>query len=232
MDDRDHECGFSCNQLEINGVVAVFRNWQEICPNRVKQRSGTTLICELMKVKSTIVGWSLAALIALVGSAMAQDSPSVEEQPQPLAPASSTNDDRPEPLPTLKRDAPSIRDHPIKVGEPVNRLRSSAITSVDVPERVQPVELKALLEKFRLARERYLREQKLTQQQLEDATEEQREELRAKLRENLEDWRELQKEFRAQAVERAREIRAELNQDLERVVQDGVRTGPGVRPRD
>ena len=148
---------------------------------------------------------------------LAQDAPKLDEQPEPTP---------------VRKDAPKIREHPKKVGDRLRQPKPSGVTSVDVPERVQPVELKVLLENFRAAREQFLREQKLTQQQLADATEQQREELRDKLREDYENWRELQKEFQKEARERAREIREQLNQDLERVVRDGTKTGSGARPRD
>jgi hypothetical protein len=161
--------------------------------------------------------FSLILILALIVSsvvASAQDKP-VDERPEPVL-----------------TDAKPIRQHPIKIGERKDRPLPSAVTSVDVPERVQPAELKTLIERFETAREKYLLDQRELFRQLKESTDTQREELRNKMRDDLEAWREMQLELRAQVKERAREIREELSRDLERVVESGSKSGDGQRPRD
>jgi len=165
----------------------------------------------------TILNPSLAVALALLVSssvARSQDKP-VDERPEPV-----------------RSDAKPIRQHPIKIGEKNSSLRPSAVTSVDVPVRVQPAELKTLIERFRSAREKYLQDRNEVLRQLKEATDEQRDELREQMRDALETWREMQAELRVQVAERKREIREQLSQDLERVVESGSPTGDGQRPRD
>lgn len=79
----------------------------------------------------------------------------------------------------------------------------------EVPANVSP-EVKALIDQFKAAREKYLADQSALREKLKGATEAQRQTIRDQLKTNREAFNEQNKALREQIRERVKEVRAQL----------------------
>ena len=96
----------------------------------------------------------------------------------------------------------------------------------EVPANVSP-EVKALIDQFKAAREKFLADQSALKAKLKGATEAERQTIRDQLQTNRQAFNEQNKALREQIRERIKEVRAQLH-DSRQV--DAAGNAPGVRP--
>lgn len=89
-----------------------------------------------------------------------------------------------------------------------------------------PADVKTMIEKFKVDREKFLKQQQDLERQLKQDSSANRDALREQLKASLDKWKEQQKDFRDRLKERMRDLKDEV-QELEPVVTSGKGGGKG-----
>lgn len=123
-------------------------------------------------------------------------------------------------------DAPDIKHHGTVVGR-IDKSDSGKGDGGAVRPDALPADVKVMIEKFKVDREKFLKQQQELERQLKQDSQSNRDALRDQLRASLDKWKEQQKEFRDRLKERMRDLKDEV-QELEPVVSSGKgRNGSG-----
>jgi hypothetical protein len=131
------------------------------------------------------------------------------------------------------KDKPAIAERPTVIprAQPEETNSEKGKGKPEKPERPNnpqpPAEVKALVDKFQDAREKYLKTQRDLRLLQRDASEEERTVIREQLKEQLERWKETIREKQKEMKDRIQDMKSEVQPELGKVIDQAKEEGRG-----